>query len=341
MLKNDFTILGIESTCDETSAAVLVGGKKLHSNVVYSQIEEHKKYHGVVPELASRAHAAKIAAVISQALGKEKIDCVAFANGPGLPGGLMVGRVAAETLAHFKQVPILGVNHLEGHLFACEFEDGEVKNPLSFPLIALIVSGGHTELWYVKGYGEYKVLGRTRDDAAGEAFDKVAKLLGLPYPGGPQVSAQALKGRRDAIDFPRPLLPGTWEFSFSGIKTSVSYYLRDHQPVNIADVCASFEQAVCETLVKKTMLAADTYKVKHIAVGGGVAANTLLRELMQKEAQKRDIQTHFVPRTMSSDNAAMIALAAWKKLEYAGPKGLEKKWKININPNLKVKNWEK
>ena len=341
MTEKDFTILGIESTCDETSAAVLRGGKHLLSNVVYSQIEEHKKYHGVVPELASRAHAAKIAAVISQALGKEKIDCVAFANGPGLPGGLMVGRVAAETLAHFKQVPILGVNHLEGHLFACEFEDGEVKNPLSFPLIALIVSGGHTELWYVKGYGQYKVLGRTRDDAAGEAFDKVAKLLGLAYPGGPQVSAQALKGRRDAIDFPRPLLPGTWEFSFSGIKTSVSYYLRDHQPVNVPDVCASFEQAVCETLVKKTMLAADKYKVKHIAVGGGVAANTLLRELMQKEAQKRNIQTHFVPRTMSSDNAAMIALAAWKKLEYAGPNGLEKKCNININPNMKVKNWEK
>lgn len=341
MTEKDFTILGIESTCDETSAAVLRGGKHLLSNVVYSQIEEHKKYHGVVPELASRAHAAKIAAVISQALGKEKIDCVAFANGPGLPGGLMVGRVAAETLAHFKQVPILGVNHLEGHLFACEFEDGEVKNPLSFPLIALIVSGGHTELWYVKGYGQYKVLGRTRDDAAGEAFDKVAKLLGLAYPGGPQVSAQALKGRRDAIDFPRPMLPGTWEFSFSGIKTSVSYYLRDHQPVNVPDVCASFEQAVCETLVKKTMLAADKYKVKHIAVGGGVAANTLLRELMQKEAQKRNIQTHFVPRNMSSDNAAMIALAAWKKLEYAGQNGLGKKWNININPNMKVKNWEK
>ena len=341
MKTKDFTILGIVSTCYETSAAVLRGGKYLLSNVVYSQIEEHKKYHGVVPELASRAHAAKIAAVISQALGEEKIDCVAFANGPGLPGGLMVGRVAAETLAHFKQVPILGVNHLEGHLFACEFEDAEVKNPLGFPLIALIVSGGHTELWFVKGYGQYKVLGRTRDDAAGEAFDKVAKLLGLAYPGGPQVSAQALKGRRDAIDFPRPLLPGTWEFSFSGIKTSVSYYLRDHQPVNVPDVCASFEQAVCETLVKKTMLAADKYKVKHIAVGGGVAANTLLRELMQKEAQKRNIQTHFVPLTMSSDNAAMIALAAWKKLEYAGPNGLEKKCNININPNMKVKNWEK
>ncbi|MBQ7908945.1 MAG: tRNA (adenosine(37)-N6)-threonylcarbamoyltransferase complex transferase subunit TsaD [Elusimicrobiaceae bacterium] len=340
-MKKDFTILGIESTCDETSAAVLVGGKKLVSNVIYSQIEEHKKYHGVVPELASRAHAAKIATVIEQALGGRDIDCVAFAHGPGLPGGLMVGRVAAETLAHLKQVPLLGVNHLEGHLFACEFEDGEVKNPLSFPLIALIVSGGHTELWFVEGYGKYKVLGRTRDDAAGEAFDKVAKLLGLAYPGGPQVSAQALQGRRDAIDFPRPLLPGTWEFSFSGIKTSVSYYLRDHQPVNIPDVCASFEQAVCETLVKKTMLAADKYKVKHIAVGGGVAANTLLRQLMQQEAEKRNIQTHFVPRTMSSDNAAMIALAAWKKLECAGPNALEKKWKININPNLKVKNWER
>lgn len=341
MMKKDFTILGIESTCDETSAAVLVGGKKLLSNVVYSQIEEHKKYHGVVPELASRAHAAKIAAVIAQALGDKQIDCVAFAHGPGLPGGLMVGRVAAETLAQFKQVPLLGVNHLEGHLFACEFEGNEVKNPLQFPLIALIVSGGHTELWYVKGYGQYKVLGRTRDDAAGEAFDKVAKLLGLPYPGGPQVSAQALKGDRNAIDFPRPLLPGTWEFSFSGIKTSVSYYLRDHQPVHIPNVCASFEQAVCETLVKKTLLAAQRYKVKHIAVGGGVAANALLRQMMQEQAQKKGIQTHFVPRQISSDNAAMIALAAWKKLENAGPDALTKKWSVNINPNLKVKNWER
>ena len=170
-MKKDFAILGIESTCDETSAALLVDGKKLVSNVIYSQIEEHKKYHGVVPELASRAHAAKIAAVIDEALNGRDIDCVAFARGPGLPGGLMVGRVAAQTLANFKKVPILGINHLEGHLFACEFEDGEVKNPLSFPLVALVVSGGHTELWHVKNYGQYKVLGRTRDDAAGEAFE--------------------------------------------------------------------------------------------------------------------------------------------------------------------------
>lgn len=341
MLPKDFAILGIESTCDETSAALLVGGKKLVSNVIYSQIEEHKKYHGVVPELASRAHAAKIASVIEQALGKHHIDCVSFAHGPGLPGGLMVGRVAAETLAKFKNVPILGVNHLEGHLFACEFEDGEVKNPLQFPLVALIVSGGHTELWYVKGYGNYKVLGRTRDDAAGEAFDKVAKLLGLPYPGGPQVSAQALKGRRDAIDFPRPLLPGTWEFSFSGIKTAVSYYLRDHQEISVPDVCASFEQAVCETLVKKTMQAAQKFDVKHIAVGGGVAANSLLRELMQSQGSKRGLTVRFVPRGMSSDNAAMIALAAWRRLEHAGEGALQKHWRININPNLKVSSWGK
>lgn len=340
-MKEGFSILAIESTCDETSAALLVDGKKLVRNIIYSQIEEHKKYHGVVPELASRAHAAKIATVIKEALEYHPIDCVAFAHGPGLPGGLMVGRVAAETLAQFKQVPLIGVNHLEGHLFACEFEDNEVKNPLSFPLVALIVSGGHTELWYVKGYGDYKVLGRTRDDAAGEAFDKVAKLLGLAYPGGPQVSAQALKGNREAIAFPRPLLPGTWEFSFSGIKTSVSYYLRDHKEISVPDVCASFEQAVCETLVKKTLLAADKYKVKHIAVGGGVAANTLLRQLMNEQAQKRGIKTHFVPRSMSSDNAAMIALAAWKKINHAGEDALTNKWNININPNLKVKNWGK
>ncbi len=340
-MKKNFTILGIESTCDETSAALLVDGKKLVSNVIYSQIEEHKKYHGVVPELASRAHAAKIATVIDEALGGRDIDCVAFARGPGLPGGLMVGRVAAQTLANFKKVPILGVNHLEGHLFACEFEDGEVKNPLTFPLVALVVSGGHTELWRVKNYGEYKVLGRTRDDAAGEAFDKVAKLLGLAYPGGPQVSAQALQGRRDAVDFPRPLLPGTWDFSFSGIKTAVSYYLRDHQTVSVPDICASFEQAVCETLVKKTMLAAEKYKVRQVAVGGGVAANSLLRELMTEEGRKRGIEVRFVPRKMSSDNAAMIALAAYKQLQHAGPAAWQKKWNININPNLRVKNWGK
>ena len=338
-MKQTFTILGIESTCDETSAAVLQDGKTLLSNVIYSQIEEHKKYHGVVPELASRAHAAKIATVIKEALQNYDIDCVAFASGPGLPGGLMVGRVAAETLAAYKQVPLVGVNHLEGHIFACDFEGGEVKNRLQFPLVALVVSGGHTELWYVKNYGQYKVLGKTRDDAAGEAFDKVAKLLGLPYPGGPQVSAQALKGHRDAIAFPRPLLPGTWEFSFSGIKTAVSYYLRDHQTISVPDVCASFEEAMVDTLVTKTLLAAKKYKVNYIAVGGGVAANSLLRERMQACAQAQGKTVYFVERKLSSDNAAMIALAAYKKLEYAQRTGKPFKANVDIDPNMKVRSW--
>lgn len=339
-MKKDFTILGIESTCDETSAALLRGGNEILSNVIYSQIDEHKKYHGVVPELASRAHAAKIATVIHEALGNERIDCVAFASGPGLPGGLMVGRVAAETLANFKKVPILGVNHLEGHIFACDFEGTEAKNRLQFPLVALVVSGGHTELWYVKDYGQYKVLGKTRDDAAGEAFDKVAKLLGLAYPGGPQVSKQALQGKRDAIHFPRPLLPGTWEFSFSGIKTAVSYYLRDHKDFSVPDVCASFEQAMVDTLVTKTLLAAKKYKVRHIAVGGGVAANSLLREQMQKEAAAAGIEVHFVERKLSSDNAAMIALAAYRKLAHAEQTGKPVKKNIDINPNMKVRSWD-
>lgn len=338
-MKKDFTILGIESTCDETSAALLKGGREVISNVIYSQIEEHKKYHGVVPELASRAHAAKIATVIAEALGKHPVDCVAFASGPGLPGGLMVGRVAAETLAQFKGVPLIGVNHLEGHIFACDFEGNEVKKRLQFPSVALVVSGGHTELWYVKGYGQYKVLGKTRDDAAGEAFDKVAKLLGLAYPGGPQVSKQALSGKRDAIAFPRPLLPGTWDFSFSGIKTAVSYYLRDHKNFSIPDVCASFEQAMVDTLVTKTLLAAKKYKVRHIAIGGGVAANALLREQMQRQATQQKMEVHFVERKLSSDNAAMIALAAYQKLAYAARTGRPYKKNIDINPNMKVHSW--
>ena len=338
-MKKDFTILGIESTCDETSAALLRGGKEIVTNVIYSQIDEHKKYHGVVPELASRAHAAKIATVISQALGTHPVDYVAFASGPGLPGGLMVGRVAAETLAAFKQVPLMGVNHLEGHIFACDFEGTAVKDRLQFPLGALVVSGGHTELWYVQDYGRYKVLGKTRDDAAGEAFDKVAKLLGLAYPGGPQVSKQALLGKRDAVCFPRPLLPGTWDFSFSGIKTSVSYYLRDHKTFSIPDVCASFEQAMVDTLVTKTIRAAEKYKVKHIAVGGGVAANSLLREQMVSTAAAQGIEVHFVDRKLSSDNAAMIALAAYKKLQHAEKTGKPCEKNIDINPNMKVRSW--
>ena len=332
----DFYVLGIESTCDETSAALLKNGQEVVSNVVYSQIELHKKYAGVVPELASRAHAAKIASVISSAIGKIRPDYIAFANGPGLPGGLLVGSIAAQTLALLYKKPLIGVNHLEGHLFACELTGTPKTEPLKFPLVALIVSGGHTELWLVKNYGIYKQLGKTRDDAAGEAFDKVSKLLGLGYPGGPQVSKWALQGDKNKIKFPRPFMPGTFEFSFSGLKTAVSYYLRDNKNANKADICAAFQSAVVETLVKKTIEAAKKYKVKTIAVGGGVAANNALEELMKVEAGKAGLKARFVKKGLSSDNAAMIALAAYKKIQFKAKQG-----KINIDPNMVVRSWNK
>ena len=332
----DFYILGIESTCDETSAALLKNGQEVISNVVYSQIELHKKYAGVVPELASRAHAAKIASVISSALGKTIPDYVAFANGPGLPGGLLVGSIAAQTLALLYNKPLIPVNHLEGHLFACELTSTPQIEPLEFPLVSLIVSGGHTELWLVKGYGKYKQLGKTRDDAAGEAFDKVSKLLGLGYPGGPQVSKWALQGDKNKIKFPRPFMPGTFEFSFSGLKTAVSYYLRDNKNANKADICAAFQSAVVETLVKKTLEAAKKYKVKTIAVGGGVAANNALEELMKQEALKAGLKARFVRKGLSSDNAAMIALAGYKKIQFKAKQG-----KINIDPNMIIRSWNK
>jgi N6-L-threonylcarbamoyladenine synthase len=264
---------------------------------------------------------------------------VAFANGPGLPGGLVVGKIAAETAAALCDVPVMGVNHLEGHLYACEFTGDSSKiSPLDFPLISLIVSGGHTELWLVRGYGYYKLLGKTRDDAAGEAFDKVAKLLGLGYPGGPQVSKQACLGNPDAIKFPRPLMPGTFDFSFSGLKTAVSYYLRDNAEINVADVCAAFQQATAETLVKKTMDAARKYKVKNIAVGGGVAANSALRAKMQETALKFSIKARFVLRPLSSDNAAMIALAAYRKLKNETNRHCKS---VSVCPDMELKNWKR
>jgi tRNA N6-adenosine threonylcarbamoyltransferase len=335
-------ILGIETTCDETSAAVLENGKDILSNVVFSQVDLHSRFHGVVPELASRAHSEKIAHVISKAISiskpknpKKPISAVVFANGPGLPGALLVGKIAAETVARLYDVPIYGVNHLEGHLFACEFDSGKVKRPLKFPQITLIVSGGHTELWLVRDYGRYKLLGRTRDDAAGEVFDKVAKFLDLGYPGGPKIEKTALKGNENAIRFPRPYMPGGWEFSFSGLKTSVSYFLRDSDKHSKADVCASFQSAVTDVLVKKTVSAAKKFKVKHIAVGGGVAANSELRQKMNAHALENGLDAQFVQKQFCSDNAAMIAFAGYKKISILKkhPKRLQ------INPELRVKSW--
>ncbi len=325
-------ILAFETTCDETSAAVLEG-KALLSNEVFSQISLHRRYSGVVPELASRAHLEKIPFVLAGALSgaglktplrRGALDAVAFSRGPGLPGALMVGRVAAETAAELAGVPLIGVNHLEGHLLACEIEGGRAARPLKFPLAALIVSGGHTELWHARGYGDYRVLGRTRDDAAGEAFDKVAKLLGLPYPGGPSVEKAAARARGRLPDFPRPLLPGTRDFSFSGLKTAVSYYLagrlgRDFYgrglrlpPAERDRVCRAFQDAVVETLVRKTAEAARALGLGRIAVGGGVSANGALREAFGRLA---GFEVRFSEKAYCSDNAAMVALCALRRLE--------------------------
>jgi N6-L-threonylcarbamoyladenine synthase len=342
-------ILGIETTCDETAAAVLEDGRRLLSSEVYSQIELHQRYNGVVPELASRAHAEKIAAVIHTALSypgspyergnasheNRPVDAVAFARGPGLPGALLVGKVAAHAVAEMYGVPLIGVNHLEGHIFACELSSEGKDNPLSYPLVALTVSGGHTELWLMRGPGRYKILGKTRDDAAGEAFDKIAKLLGLGYPGGPLIEKYAKEGNPHAVEFPRPFMPGTWEFSFSGLKTSVSYYLRDAKTINNADICASFQAAVVDTLVSKTIKAALQFGVRHIAVGGGVVANSALSETLTEKARKRGLSVRFVEKKFCTDNGAMIALAGYKKLIEPACRDLS----VKIDPCLKVRSW--
>lgn len=336
-------ILGIETTCDETSAAVLENGRTILSNIVFSQVRLHKRFHGVVPELASRAHMEKIAPVMEEALrragaGRAGIDAVAFARGPGLPGALLVGRMAAETASRLFNVRLVGVNHLEGHLLACELAD---QAPLKFPLVALIVSGGHTELWIVKGYGRYRALGRTRDDAAGEAFDKVSKLLGLGYPGGQAVERAAAAGDASAVKFPRPYLPGSWDFSFSGLKTAVAYYLRDSRAgaradsgAFAADICASFQEAVTDTLAVKAVQAALAFGIPDIAVGGGVAANSRLRVKLSEKAAENKIRLRFVEKRYCMDNAAMIALAGYRKI-----KGGAGKTSIAIDPELKIKSW--
>ena len=346
-------ILAIETTCDETSAAVLEDGRLL-SNFVYTQIPLHSGYNGVVPELASRAHLEKMPAVLSAAIkeagldikDKSCIDAVAFSRGPGLPGSLMVGRMAAETAAEFFGVPLIGVNHLEGHLLACEFEDGKISKPLQFPLIALLVSGGHTEMWLARDYGDYKIIGRTRDDAAGEAFDKVAKLLKLPYPGGPQVERLAAEarhylsesdGKASLPHFPRPYMKGTREFSFSGLKTAVSYYLQKNPSPGLREkclICREFQDAVIETLIYKVREASEHYGVKRIAIGGGVSANSALRLAFMGI---KGIEARFSEKQYCSDNAAMITLCALRRMQSGEWKNSIKSDPVLENPSWKVR----
>ncbi|MBI5210357.1 MAG: tRNA (adenosine(37)-N6)-threonylcarbamoyltransferase complex transferase subunit TsaD [Elusimicrobia bacterium] len=319
----DPLVLGIETSCDETAAAVVAGGRVL-SSVVSSQVALHRRFQGVVPELASRAHLQKIASVVRGALegaGVDRVDAVAFARGPGLVGSLLVGKVAAQTLARVMRCPLIGVNHLEGHILAAEL-DGRVgvpPRPLRFPFVALVVSGGHTDLVCSEGPGVYRVLGRTRDDAAGEAFDKIARMLGLGYPGGPAIDRLAKSGDPAAIAFPRPLLPGSWDFSFSGLKTAVRYHLKRHGLPGkgaVADLCASLQEAVMDTLLQKTEAAARHVKARNIVVGGGVAANSVLREKFGSLAA-RGWNVWIPPMAMCTDNGVMIAHAAGRFLREA------------------------
>lgn len=321
-------ILGIETSCDETSAAVLDNGV-VKSNVISSQLV-HAKYGGVVPELASRAHQRTIIEVVEEALhkaglGRENLQGVAATQGPGLVGSLLVGLNFAKALAYALNIPFVGVNHLEGHLYS-NFLTKEVP---SYPFLTLIVSGGHTMLVSVDAPLQHKVLGQTRDDAAGEAFDKVAKMLGLGYPGGPMIDKLAAEGDAGSISFPRSYLEeGSYDFSFSGIKTAVLYYLRhqglidqdmsrstiDHQ--HLANICASFQRAVVDVLVKKTVDAALEFGVNTVALAGGVSANSQLRRRMTEEASKHHLILFHPPLQFCMDNGAMIAYAGWLRLQH-------------------------
>ncbi|MBI4377203.1 MAG: tRNA (adenosine(37)-N6)-threonylcarbamoyltransferase complex transferase subunit TsaD [Elusimicrobia bacterium] len=329
-------VLGIETSCDETAAAVVESGR-LRSNIVSSQLHLHRRFEGIVPELASRAHLQKIAGVIDASLresGSRKLDAVAFTQGPGLLGPLLVGKVAAQTLAHLLGVPLLGINHLEGHIFAVELSE-----TLRFPLVALIVSGGHTDLVLSQRPGRYRVLGRTRDDAAGEAFDKVARLLGLGYPGGPVIDRLARQGDPAAVALPRPFMPETWDFSFAGLKTAVLYHVqrqtRKLGRSQVADLCASFQEAVVDTLVFKLIEAARRLRVKDVVLGGGVAANSRLRAVAGERAAGAGLRLAVPPPGLCTDNGAMIAQVALHQLK----KRVRQPANLRSDPSLPFKNW--
>jgi len=326
-------LLGIETSCDETAAAVVQDGRQVLSSVVSSQVDLHARFGGVVPEIASRAHVELLTPVVAEALveaGLEgpEVDAVAATVGPGLVGSLLVGISAAKALALVWDVPFVGVNHLEAHVHAAFLEEPD----LPLPLVVLLVSGGHTMLVEFAGYGQHRVLGSTVDDAAGEAFDKVARFLGLGYPGGPAIDRVAMDGDPEAIAFPRPMLDDGLQFSFSGLKTAVINHVRAHPDVATADVAASFQAAVVDVLLAKGRRAAEEVSAQGLCLAGGVAANSLLRERWLDACTETGVRCFLPSRSLCTDNAAMVAAAGWYRLRAEGPTPLD----AGAEPNLKL-----
>ncbi len=336
--RRDVVILAIESSCDETAAAVVKNGREVLSNVISSQIELHTLYGGVVPEIASRKHIEKINQVIEEALNKahmslEEMDAIAVTYGPGLVGALLVGVAEAKAIAYAAGKPLLGVHHIEGHINANYIENKELEPPF----LCLVVSGGHTHLVKVADYGSYEILGRTRDDAAGEAFDKVARAIGLGYPGGPKIEKVSKEGNPDAIAFPRAkVAQNPYDFSFSGVKSAVLNYINGCKMKNIpivqADIAASFQKAVTDVLVEHAMMAVEEFKINKFAIAGGVASNRVLRDGMCKACEERNVEFYYPSPVFCTDNAAMIGTAAY--YEYLS--GRRDGWDLNAVPGLKL-----
>lgn len=330
-------ILGIETSCDETAAAIVQDGEKILANVVASQIDIHAQYGGVFPEIASREHVIKIIPVIQDAMKTANVtwrdlSAIAVTHGPGLAGSLLVGVNTAKSLALANDLPLIGINHLEGHIYACWLE--QTKNALPqnpFPLIALLVSGGHSELVLMRDHGIYQQLGCTLDDAAGEAFDKVARLLGLSYPGGPAIQKAAEQGNADAFKLPRAWLKGTYDFSFSGLKTAVLHLVQSFQgnALPVADIAASFQVAIADVLVSKALQAADEFSARAIVLAGGVSANAMLRKTMLERAE---IPVIIPPIKLCMDNGAMIAAAAHRRFQ----NGERSDWDLDVIPSLEL-----
>lgn len=336
--QKDVRILAIETSCDETAAAVVINGRDVQSNIISSQIELHTLYGGVVPEIASRNHILKINQVITEALKEadvtlDDIDAVGVTYGPGLVGALLVGVAEAKAISYARKLPLIGVHHIEGHISANYIENKD----LTPPFLCLIVSGGHTHLVKVLDYGEYEILGRTMDDAAGEAFDKVARAIGLGYPGGPKIERVSKDGNREAISFPRAHVAGSgYNFSFSGMKSAVLNYLNSCQMKGIsivqADVAASFQQAVIDVLTENAKKALDETGMKKFAIAGGVASNHTLRDAIREICDKRGVSFYHPSPVLCTDNAAMIGAAAY----YDYLRGVRSGLDLNAVPNLKL-----